>query len=168
MLMAGEIDAALGPSFWSPTNLHERGVPTDDITVLLMSRYGVELYGRAIFASTKRLATKAGADAVKGFLRAFVQALNDAVKDPARATAAVMRYDSRLNHALEQEHLSVAIRDCIVTPEVRAEGLGGIVADRFEIAVTQLVVGKPFKTKPKLADIFDPSLLPPDDQRRLG
>jgi NitT/TauT family transport system substrate-binding protein len=166
MLMAGEIDAALGPSFSSPTSLRERGVPEDDITVLLMSRYGMELYGNAIFVTAKRLAESP--DAVKAFLRAYLKGLKGAIKDPGKAMAAVLRHDGRLNQAMELERLTIAIRDCLVTPEVRANGLGGIEPDRFEIAVNQLVVGQPFKTKPKLTGVFDASLLPPDEDRRLG
>jgi NitT/TauT family transport system substrate-binding protein len=166
MLMAGEIDAALGPAFSSPTNLRERGVPPDDITVLLMSNYGMELYGNAIFVTAKRLTESP--DAVKAFLRGYLKGLKDTIKDPGKAMSAVLRQDARLNEAMELERLTIAIRDCVVTPEVRANGLGGIEPDRFEVAVNQLAVGQAFKTKPKLSDVFDASAMPPDEDRRLG
>jgi NitT/TauT family transport system substrate-binding protein len=166
MLMAGEIDAALGPSFSSPTNLHERGVPSDDITVFLMSRYGLELYGNVVFASTKRLTESP--DAVRAFLRGLVRGLKDTVRDPGAAVSAVMRRDARLNRDIELERLEIAIRDCLVTPEVRANGLGGIEPDRFEVAVRQLGIGQAFRMAPKLAAVFDASFLPDDEERRLG
>ena len=47
MLAAGQVDAITGFSFSSFINLKDRGVPVDDITVLLMADYGVNLYGNA-------------------------------------------------------------------------------------------------------------------------
>ncbi len=49
------------------------GVPVDDIVVMLMADYGVDLYGNAIIVNPKFAAEKP--DAVKGFLRAFVKGL---------------------------------------------------------------------------------------------
>src|ERR1051325_1639817 len=45
MLASGEVDAITGFSFSSYINLKDRGVPANDITVLLMADYGVNLYG---------------------------------------------------------------------------------------------------------------------------
>ena len=53
MLAAGQVDAITGFSFSSFINLKDRGVPVDDITVLLMADYGVNLYGNAIFVNPK-------------------------------------------------------------------------------------------------------------------
>src|ERR1700690_1820526 len=48
LLAAGQLDAITGFSFSSYVNLKDRGVPVNDITVLLMADYGVHLYGNAI------------------------------------------------------------------------------------------------------------------------
>ena len=48
-------------------DLKDKGVPVDDIAVLLMADYGVELYGKAIIVNSKFAAEHP--DAVKGFLR---------------------------------------------------------------------------------------------------
>ena len=53
-------------------------MPVDDIVVLLMADYGVNLYGNAIIVNPKFAAEKP--EAVKGFLRAFVKGLKDTVK----------------------------------------------------------------------------------------
>src|SRR5215468_7915748 len=44
MLAAGQIDAALGPSFRVYIDLKDRGVPVDDIVLLQMADYGLKLY----------------------------------------------------------------------------------------------------------------------------
>src|SRR5665213_4011190 len=77
MLAAGQIDAVTGRSFATYIELKDKGVPVNDITVLLMSDYGVELYGSAIVANTK-FAT-ANPEVVKGFLRAFLKGLKETV-----------------------------------------------------------------------------------------
>ena len=82
MLAAGEVDAITGFSFSSYINLKDRGVPVDDIVVLLMADYGVNLYGNAIIVSQKFAADHP--DAVRGFLRAFIKGLKDTIKDPGR------------------------------------------------------------------------------------
>ena len=82
MLAAGQVDAITGFSFSSFINLKDRGVPVDDIVVLLMADYGVNLYGNAIIVNPTFAAEKP--EAVKGFLRALAKGLQDTVKDPCR------------------------------------------------------------------------------------
>jgi len=53
MLASGEVDAVFGFSFSVFMNLKSRGVPADDIVLLLMSDYGVELYGNVLMVSPK-------------------------------------------------------------------------------------------------------------------
>ena len=66
---------------------------------------------------------------------------------------------------MELERLRMAIRDNILTPEVRTNGYGGVDIRRFEQAIDQIGLAYKFKAKPSVADIFDPSFLPPADQR---
>ena len=89
MLAAGQLDAITGFSFSLFINLKDKGVPVNDITVLLMADYGVNLYGNAIIVNTKFAA--AHPDAVKGFLRAFVKGLKETVKSPAAAVESVLK-----------------------------------------------------------------------------
>ena len=83
MLAAGEVDAITGFSFSSYINLKDRGVPVDDIMVLLMADYGVNLYGNAIMVNPKFAAEKP--EAVKGFLRAFLKGLQGDGDEPRDA-----------------------------------------------------------------------------------
>ncbi len=82
MLAAGQVDAITGSSFSSFIDLKDKGVPVDDIIVLLMADYGVDLYGNAIIVNPKFAAEHP--DAVKGFLRAFLKGLKEVVKRPRR------------------------------------------------------------------------------------
>src|SRR5262245_32343242 len=66
---------------------------------------------------------------------------------------------------VELERLQMAIRDNILTPEVRTNGYGGIEFERFEQAIDQIGLAYKFKAKPSVADIFDSSFLPPAHER---
>ncbi len=83
MLAAGQVDAITGFSFSSFINLKDRGVPVDDIVVLLMADYGVNLYGNAIIVNPTFAAEKP--EAVKGIPARLAKGLQDTIKNPAAA-----------------------------------------------------------------------------------
>jgi NitT/TauT family transport system substrate-binding protein len=158
MLAAGELDAITGCAFTSYVDLKAGGVPADDLAVLAMADYGVELYGDAIMAAPKFLAEKP--EAARAFLRAYLQALKDTLRDPARAVEAVLRRNDAAKKDIELERLRLAIRDNIVTRAVKANGFGGVDPARFAAAINQLALSYRFNAKDKAADAFDPSFLP--------
>ena len=166
MLAAGQVDAITGYSFSSYIDLKDKGVPVDDVVVLLMADYGVELYGNAILVNTKFAAEHP--DAVQGFLRAFLKGLKDTVKQPATAVESVIRRNGQARKNVELERLNMAIRENIVTPEVKADGYGAINEDRFARALTQIALTYKFKTKFKLGDVFDSSFLPAPALRKFN
>ena len=167
MLAAGQVDAITGFSFSSYINLKDRGVPADDIVVLLMADYGVNLYGNAIIVNPKFAAEKP--EAVKGFLRAFLKGLKDTVKDPTSAVDSVIRRNDVAKKDVELERLQMALKDNILTPEVKAIGFGNIVPARLDAAIDQIALTYNFKVaKPKAGDIFDPSFLPPNADRLMN
>ena len=167
MLAAGQVDAITGISFSSFINLKDRGVPLDDIVMLLMADYGVNLYGHAIVVNPKFAAEHP--DAVRGFLRAFLKGLKETVKQPASAIDSVLKRNDVARKDVELERLTMAIRDNIVTPEVKANGYGGIDSARLARAIDQIALTYKFKgDKPKPDDIFDASYLPPAASRKVN
>jgi NitT/TauT family transport system substrate-binding protein len=165
MLASGEVDAISGLSFSSALDLKQRGVPPDDINVLLMADYGVELYGGAVLVNSKFAAEKP--DAVKAFLRGLVSGINETARNPFAAVESVLRRNDVAPRALELERLGMALQDNILTPEVKANGYGSIDNARFERAIDQLELAHSFKTRPKSGDVFDPSFLPGAAERAL-
>jgi NitT/TauT family transport system substrate-binding protein len=163
MLAAGEVDAITGFSFSSYVNLKERGVPVDDIVVLQMADYGVNLYGSAIIVGDKF--ASAHPEAVKGFLRAFTKGLKDTVRDPAAAVDSVIKRNDAAKKDVELERLRMALKDNILTPEVEANGYGEVDMARLDRAIGQIAPTNDFRAKPKASDIFDPSFLPPAADR---
>jgi NitT/TauT family transport system substrate-binding protein len=167
MLAAGQVDAITGFSFSSFINLKDKGVPVDDIVVMLMADYGVNLYGNAIIVNPKFAAEHP--DAVKAFLKAFVKGLKDTVASPSTAVDSVLKRNDIAKKPTELERLNMAIRDNIVTSEVKANGYGGIDEARFAKAIDQIGLTYKWKNaKPKTSDIFDASFLPPAAERKYN
>jgi NitT/TauT family transport system substrate-binding protein len=166
MLAAGQLDAVLGYSFRVYVDLKDRGVPVDDIVLLLMANYGLKLYGSAIIVNSKFAAEKP--EAVKGFLHAFTKGLKDTVRNPAAAVEPVLRREDVAKKVVELERLRLSIRENIVTPEVRANGFGAIDRLRLEESISQLGLTFTYKAKPKAEDIFDGMFLPPAAERRVN
>jgi NitT/TauT family transport system substrate-binding protein len=165
MIAAGQIDAVTALSF-SFIDLKDKGVPVDDIAVMLMSDYGVELYGDAVIVNTKFAAERP--EAVKAFLRAFLKGLKETVRSPASAIDAVLKRTDLAKKEVELERLKMAIRDNIATMEVKANGYGGVDAARFATAVDQIGLTYKFKSeKPKLDDIFNATFLPSAADRKF-
>ena len=140
-------------------------MPADDIVVLLMADYGVNLYGNVIVVNPKFAAEKP--EAVRGFLRAFVKGLKDTVKDPAAAVDSVIKRVEGTKKEVELERLQMALRDNILTPEVKANGFGGVDPGRLEKSIEQIALTYNFKAKPKAADVFDQQFLPPAADRAV-
>jgi NitT/TauT family transport system substrate-binding protein len=159
MLAAGQLDAIIGASFSSYVNLKDRGVPLEDMVLLMMADYGVDLYGHAIIVNPEFASARP--EAVKGFLRAFLKSLKSTAKDPPTAVESVIRRNDTARKDVELERLKMALRDNILTPETRVGGLGNVDGARFDKAIDQIALTYEFRTRPKGADIFDSSLLPP-------
>jgi NitT/TauT family transport system substrate-binding protein len=166
MLAAGQIDAALGPSFRVYVDLKDRGVPVDDIVLLPMANYGVQLYGSAIIVNSKVAADRP--EAVSAFLRASLHGLRDAIRNPGSAVDTLLKRDEGLKKEVEVERLRMAIRDNLVTPEVRTNGFGAVDNARLEEAISQLAMTYTFKARPKVEAVFDPSFLAPLADRRAN
>ena len=165
MLAAGQIDAALGSSFRFYVDLKERGVPVDDIVLMPMADYGLKLYGDVIIVNSKFAAEKP--NAVKALLHALLKGLKETIRRPAETVDSIVTRDDGAKRDVELERLRMAIRDNIITPEVRVDGLGAIEVARLAESIEQTALVYTFKAKPKAEDIFDASFLPPASERRI-
>jgi NitT/TauT family transport system substrate-binding protein len=166
MLAAGQVDAITGFSFSSYINLKDRGVPADDIVVMLMSDYGVNLYGNAVIVNPKFAAEKP--EVVKKFLAALVKGLKETAKSPDTAVDSVIKRNDVAKKDVELERLKMALKDNILTAEVKANGYGDVDMDRLNKSIDQIAITYDFKNgKPKGEAIFDSSFLPPAADRKL-
>ena len=165
MLAQGEVDAVTGFSFTSFLNTARLGVDEDDISVILMADWGLELYGNAIIVNTDYAGENP--DNVTGFLRAVAHGLQDTVDDPAAGVEAIAARNPALDHDLEVRRLELALRDNIMTDWVRENGLGGIDEARFLRSIDQIRETYEFENEPDAALYFTDAFLPDDGSRMI-
>jgi NitT/TauT family transport system substrate-binding protein len=166
MLAQGQVDAVTGFSFSSFINLKGAGVPEDDITVLQMSDWGLELYGNAVIVNPAF--AEENPEAVEGFIRATIRGLRETVADPEAAVQYVLNHNDVVTADVELERLILSLEGNYLTDEVRARGFGDIDPERFERAVEQIALTYDFENEtPSLEDVFDASFLPPQEERMI-
>ena len=165
MLASGEVDAVFGFSNSSFINLKARGIPVEDISLLLMSDYGVQLYGNVIMISPKLMAENP--EAIRKFLRAVNRSIKDVVKNPDGAIDSVIKRNDVAKRDVELERLKMTLDMNVVTPWVKANGIGGIDQARWNTALDQIALTFQFKDKAKSGAAFVADFLPPAADRKL-
>jgi NitT/TauT family transport system substrate-binding protein len=163
MLASGEVDAVFGFSNSSFINLKSRGIPVEDITLMLMADYGVELYGNVVMVSPKFLAEKP--EAVRGFVRALIKGIRDVVANPNEGAAFVIKRNDVAKIEVETERLKMTLDQNVMTPWVKANGIGGIDEGRWARALDQIGLTFTFKDKARAGDAFTPAFLPQPAER---
>ena len=158
MLAEGKVDAITGFSFSSYLNLVRLGVPEDDISTILMADHGLALYGNAIIVNTEF--AEENPDMVKGFLGAVAQGWKDAIADPDAAIASLVERNPAADAALEKRRLQLSVDANVLTDYVKANGLGGIDADRMARALDQLAETYEFQDPPDASLYFTGAYLP--------
>jgi NitT/TauT family transport system substrate-binding protein len=166
MLASGEVDAITGFSFTSYIGLQAKGVPASDISLMLMSDFGLDLYGNAIIVNPEF--AESNPSAVRAFLRAAVKGYKSTIANPSAAIEHVLSRNEGSDRETELKRLVMAIGHHIVTDEVRNAGLGDVIDSRLEKSIDQLAQMHDFTAKPKASDVFDDRYLPATADRRLS
>jgi NitT/TauT family transport system substrate-binding protein len=163
MLAQGKVDAITGFWFSSYMNLKANGVKGDDIVVLHMRDYGVDLYGNVIIANpdVMRFQPKA----VSGFVRATIRGIQDTIRNPDAAIDSLMKRNPIAKRDVELERLKLSLEKNYVTPDVRKNGLGAVDMKRLERSIDQIGLTFKYTHKPKAGDIFTAQYLPAREQR---
>jgi NitT/TauT family transport system substrate-binding protein len=162
LLAQGKVDAVT--AFGSNAlGVVAQGVPESEVVVLMMRRYGLELYGSAILAHPEFM--KSQPKAVAGFVRALIKGFQETFRDPDTAIESVMKRNPVAKRDIELARLKKVIEQSYLTDEVRANGFGGVDMKRLESAIDQVGIAFKYTNKPKAADIFTSEFLPPREQR---
>ena len=158
MLAEKNVDAITGFSFSMFLNLVRLGVPEDDISIMLMANYGLELYGNAIIVNTDF--ADANPEIVKGFLKAVSKGWADAMKNPEDAVKSMVERNPAADLALETRRLILAIEGNVNTDYVKENGMGNIDIARMEKALGQLAETYEFSSDPEISSFFTDKYLP--------
>lgn len=140
-----------------------QGIPESEVEVLMMRRFGVDLYGSAVIAHPEFIKTQP--KALAGFVRALIKGFQDSVRDPEASIESVTKRNPVAKRDLELVRLKKVNQLVYVTDDVRANGFGAVDMRRLERAIDQLGIAFNYTNKPKAADVFTAEFLPPRGER---
>ena len=163
MLAQGKVDAITGFWFSSYMNLKAQGIPGDQIVVLHMRDWGLDLYGNGIIVNPDfaRFSPKA----VAGFVKGTIRGIQETLRDPEAAVDAVIKRNPIAKRDVELERLKLSLERNFVSPDVKKNGIGAVDMKRLERSIEQIGLTFPYSNKPKPADIFTAQYLPAKEQR---
>jgi len=163
MLINGDVDIIAG--FLSiPIDLMTRGVKEDEIVTMPVADYGLHYYGNTLVVSQKLI--EGNPKAVAGLVRAFNRALKDMIADPASSMKYLKQREPLVDENMELRRLRMVAAG-IVTPNVRASGLGAINAERLQKQIEQVAQAYGLANPPSVERLFNPKFLPPQPERML-
>jgi len=160
MLMQGQVDGVFGYVNTIRFSAKLTGVdPDKQIRFINYGDYGMDLYSNAIIVSKKLAASNP--EAVKGLLAGINHGLEDTLKDPDAAVAAVAKREPLIKVAVERERLDATLKDEMNHPEIAKIGVGNIDVARLQKSIDILVEANNLPRTPKVSEIFTPDFLPP-------
>ncbi len=164
-LVQGSVDFISGHYFSSMLDLKSRGVKFDDIVAMRYVDFGLDLYANGIVVSAEMLKNE---KAVKGFIAATLKGWKDVIADNKLGIAAAKKKDPLIDEALETERLQISLQTNILTPYVKANGMGDVDPERFARSVA--LVSDAFGLTPVATPdkVFTNKFLPPKADRMVA
>jgi len=160
MLMQGQVDGVFGYVNTIRFSAKLMGVDAQkQLRWINYGDYGMDLYSNAIIVPKKL--TRDNPAAVRGLLAAINHGLEDSLKDPDAAVAAVTKREPLINAKVERERLDATLTDEMNHPEIAKIGLGNVDADRLKRSIDILVEADNLPRTPSVDEIFTPAFLPP-------
>lgn len=163
-LVQGSVDFISGHYFSSMLDLKARGVKFDDIVAMRYVDYGLDVYGNGIVVSQEIAKNE---KAVKGFVAATIKGWRDVIKDNKLGVASAKKRDPLIDDALELERLQLSLQTNILTPYVKANGMGDVEPDRFARSVKLVSDAFGLPQAPAPDKVFTDKYLPPKADRMV-
>ncbi|MBI3514752.1 MAG: ABC transporter substrate-binding protein [Proteobacteria bacterium] len=163
LLVQGQTDAITGFTSTAIFNIKNAGVPVGDIVTMPYPEYGVNLYGNSI--NTTAAYAEKNPQVVAGFVRASIAGWRDMVRDPKGAMAFLKKRDPLINEQLELDRLQHVLDKALLTPAIKAKGLGTVDPERMARAVTINAEAFNVANPPKPETIYTTKFLPPAADR---
>ena len=164
-LVQGSVDFISGHYFSSFLDLKARGAAADDIVVMKYSDFGMNVYGNGIIIAPELANNPA---AVTGFIRATVKAWKEVIATPALGIAAAKKRDPLIDEKLELERLDISLKSNILTPWVKANGMGDVDPERFAKALGEVADAFGLPAAPAADKVFTNKYLPPKADRMVA
>jgi NitT/TauT family transport system substrate-binding protein len=98
-------------------------------------------------------------------VRAVNKSLVAAIGNPKASVASLKARDGLVNLELENDRLLLMLRDMVVTPTTRAEGLGTVSPVRMKKTMQSIYDAYAIKTAPMPEKVYTDKFLPPKAER---
>jgi NitT/TauT family transport system substrate-binding protein len=149
-------DGAIGFDTTIFYKLKEMGTKLEELNFIYYADGGLELYSNGLAVSQRMLREQR--DRVAGMVRACARGWRDAIRSPREAVDALAREDPRIDGATEIARFEWIRERQVLTPPVRANGLGLVDLARVRRLAAQIAGpdAKPFAVE----QVFDGSFLP--------
>jgi NitT/TauT family transport system substrate-binding protein len=166
MLLRGDVDAVIAFDYTAVFNLLDAGVKLDDINLLYFSQFGFDFPGNALIASPATI--EANPDLVRRVALAMARAWVAGARDRSGAIEAVAKRERLLKADTERQRMDWVIDRLILTPSVRANGLGYFDPERMRKGLGVLAEGLQLAKTPTFEEVYDGRFLPPAADRMFG
>ncbi|OJY37427.1 MAG: hypothetical protein BGP06_01205 [Rhizobiales bacterium 65-9] len=164
-LVQGSVDFISGHYFSSILDLEARNVKADDIVSFNYSDYGMDVYGNGVIIAPE-LNDKP--EIVRGFLRATAKAWKEVAADPKIGVAAAKKRDPLIDEALELRRLNMSLSMNVLTPFVKANGMGDVDPARFARSIKDVAEAFGLPTAPEPDKVFSNKYLPAKAERMIA
>jgi NitT/TauT family transport system substrate-binding protein len=166
LLVRGDVDAIAQFAPTSYMNLVAMNLnPDADYKFFFYSDLGVDLYSNGVMVSQKL--AKNNPEAVRGLLRAIHRAVAESIANPDAAMAVLKQVEPLVNTETEKRRLTYFFKQHMRTEEALALGLGDIDDKKLDASINSITSAFELKSKPKAADVFNRSFLPPRASRSI-
>jgi len=146
-------------------DLRARGVAFEDIVAMRYVDFGMDVYGNGIVISPEMAKNE---KAVKGFVAATIKGWKDVIANPQLGVTAAKKRDPLIDEKLELERLKISLETNILTPYVKANGLGDVDPVRFARAVKEVSEAYGLPNAPAPDKVFSNKYLPPKADRMVA
>ena len=162
MLVRGEVDGVAGFMTSSVMSLVELGIKQDDVVLMNYNDAGLTLYGTVLWAKADFV--EKNPKTVAAVVRAYNQALKDAMANPVEAVATLKARDGLLNLEIECKRLLVAL-NLSATPNYIKEGLSSVDSGRLAQSIAEMRRVFDFKDDIPIDSVYTSKFLPAKEDR---
>jgi NitT/TauT family transport system substrate-binding protein len=162
MLARKEVDAVAGFMTASVMSLVELGIPQDDIVLMNYNDFGLRQYGTVLWASAEFV--EKNPKTVAAAVRAYNQALKDAIADPKSSVATLKSRDGLLNLEIQCKRLMVAL-SLSATPNYNKEGLSSVDQTRLRDSIAEIRRIFGYKDEIPNDSVYTADFLPSNEDR---
>lgn len=162
MLARGDVDAVAGFQTSSVMSLVELGNAQEDVVVFNYNDYGLSQYGTTLWTTAEF--AEENPETVAAVVRAYNQALKDAIADPAASVATLKAYDGLLDLEVECERLLIAL-SLSATDNYNENGLSSVDSERLADSISDIRRVFEYENEIPNDSVYTDAFLPPKEDR---